>query len=183
MLIGLLVVAVVIVFALMMFMNQNGDTKEREGIVNSVLSKEAISVDFGDGKNSVVRFFGLNFAHETEMQDEKIDEFLQSNLLGSRLKFKPIEIANGGVIVAEVYTAAEEYINAIIIRQGLARWLPGEAGSDSRLMKAQEEAKSEQAGIWNQAVQELMKEKKRQTESDASFDGELEIGEEPKSEF
>lgn len=178
MLIGLIVVAVIVVLMAMMLMNKNGDVQDREGIVNSVLSKDSLSVDFGDGKNSVVRFFGLNFAHESEMQDENIDAFLQGHVLGSRLRFKTKEVANGGVIVAEIYTPAEEYINEVLIRQGLARWSPGEAGSDASLMKAQEEAKTLQAGVWNPAIQELMKGKTAQSEEE-----EFEMGEEPKSEY
>jgi endonuclease YncB( thermonuclease family) len=179
MLIPILIAAAIVVFAMMMFMNKKSETQEREGVVKSVLNKDALSVDFGDGNNTVVKFYGLAFPHESEMQDEKIDAFLHENLLGSRLKFKSKHIENGGVVVAAVYSLADEYINAAIARLGLARWTPSEASSDSELMNAQKEAKSTQAGVWNIAVQELMKEKRRQSEnsvdSEDGFDSEEDL--------
>ncbi|MCH6255501.1 thermonuclease family protein [Puniceicoccaceae bacterium K14] len=154
------------------FLNKKSETHDREGVVNSILSKDALSVDFGNGKNAVVKFFGISVAHESEMQDEKIDEFLQGSILGSRFKFKPQEVANGDVILAEVYTLADEYVNAIFVRQGLARWVPSQASNDSELLKAQEEAKSKQAGVWNLAIQELMKGKDQQSGAEESSDSE-----------
>lgn len=172
----IIVAAVVLVFA-MILMGKKSDAKNSEGLVNNILSKDALSVDFGDGKNTVVKFFGISVAHESEMQDEKINELLQGSLLGARLNFRAKGVANGDVIIAEVYTKADEYVNAILVRQGLARWIPSEAANDSELMKAQQDAKSKQAGVWNIAIQELMKEKSRQAEADLSGES-VEIREE-----
>ena len=64
-------------------------------------------------------------------------------------------VETGDILIAEIYSMADKYLNAILVRQGFGRWCPGEAANDRRISDAQETAQLHQQGVWNPAVQQL----------------------------
>jgi len=95
------------------------------------------------------------------MMDEKIFDFLYQQVKGQRVRVLPKRIDTGDIIMGAIYTLGEEYLNALMVKQGFARWSPSEAPDDRALAEAQEEAKAAQAGVWNPAVRSLVEEKMR----------------------
>ncbi len=157
----ILIVAAIAIVAIFFLLNNKGTSQEREGIVKEVLNKSAFVVEFDDQKPTVVKLHGVSPASENEMLDEKIFEYLYESVRGKQVKVKPVRVETGDVIIGGVYSLAGEYVNAILVKQGFARWLPSEAPDDQELAQAQAEAKSQQMGVWNPAVRQLMEEKMR----------------------
>lgn len=156
MLISLIFVAGVAIFAAFFLANRQVVPVEREGIVKEVLNKDAFSVEFDDGRPTIVRLYGLAMACESEMMGDKIFDLLNKEVRGGRVRVKPRRVLAGDVIVGEIHLLTGEYLNAIMIRQGFARWSASEAAEDRELAQAQETAKSEQLGVWNPAVRQLL---------------------------
>jgi len=149
------------IFVGFLLVNRNTQSREREGRIKSILDKAAFSIEFNDQPTMVVKLFGLTPASDNEMLDEKIHEFLDAHLQGQRVRIRPQKVVSGDMMVASLYTLAGEYINAVMVKQGFARWSPSEAANDRELMEAQEHAKSNQLGVWNPAVRQLMEERLR----------------------
>lgn len=135
--------------------NQKNEKQEREGVVKEVLNKDAFFIEFDDRRSNVVRLHGVKMASEREMLDDQIFEFLYSEVRGKRVRVKPHSVETGDILIAEIYSMADEYINAILVRQGFGRWCPREAASDRRISDAQETAQLHQQGVWNPTVQQL----------------------------
>ncbi len=159
-------------------MNQKNEQQEREGVVKEILNKDALFVEFDDKRANVVRLNGVNMASEKEMLDEQIFEFLHTEIRGKRVRVNPVRVDTGDVLVSEVYSLADEYLNAILVRQGFGRWSPSEAANDKRIADAQETAQLYQQGVWNPAVQQLMAEGARSDSEEAAEDPESELSEE-----
>ena len=157
----IIIVAAVAIIAIFFLLNNKGASQEKEGFVKEVLNKTAFVVEFEDQKPTVVKLHGITPASENEMLDDKIFEYLYENVRGKRVKVKPIRVETGDVIVGGIYLLSGEYVNAIMAQQGFARWSPSEAADDQAIAQAQEKAKSQQAGVWNPAVRQLMEEKMR----------------------
>ncbi len=79
---------------------------------------------------------------------------------------KPIRVDTGEILVSEIYSMADEYLNEILVRQGFARWNPSEAANDRRLSEAQEMAKIHDQGVWNPTVKRLAAEESPEADSD-----------------
>ncbi len=154
--IPILVVVALVIFVMYLLLSKNAAQPVREGIVKDVLKKDALAVDFGDGKSVVVKLFGIVPASDGEMLDEKIFAFLEENVRGQRVKIVVRESGTSDLLVGELYSMADEYVNAALVRHGFARWSPSEAGEDTALAKAQELATSEQLGVWNPAIRQLV---------------------------
>jgi len=75
---------------------------------------------------------------------------------------KALAGGSSGVMLAEVRTLAGEYVNAVLVRQGFARWSVKAASSDQELMEAQDLARKEQLGVWNPAIIQLVEDKRRE---------------------
>ncbi len=135
--------------------NQKNEKQEREGVVKEVLNKDAFFIEFDDRRSNVVRLHGVKMASEREMLDYQIFEFLHSEVRGKRVRVKPQSVETGDILIAEIYSMADEYLNAILVRQGFGRWCPGKAASDRRISDAQETARLHQQGVWNPTVQQL----------------------------
>ncbi len=120
-----------------------------------MLNKDAFFIEFDDRRSNVVRLHGVKMASEREMLDEQIFEFLYSEVRGKRVRVKPHFVETGDILIAEIYSMADEYLNAILVRQGFGRWLPSEAASDRRISDAQETAQLQQQVVWNPTVQQL----------------------------
>ncbi len=157
----IIIVAAVAIIAIFFLLNNKGASQEKEGFVKEVLNKTAFVVEFEDQKPTVVKLHGITPASENEMLDDKIFEYLYENVRGKRVKVKPVRVETGDVIVGGIYLLSGEYVNAIMAQQGFARWSPSEAANDQEIAQAQEKAKSQQAGVWNPAVRQLMEEKMR----------------------
>ena len=156
----IVLVALVLVVAYIL-MNKKDVEQEPEGFVKDILNKDALVMEFDDGKPTIVKFHGISLAADNEMLDEKIMELLQGALLGMRVMVKPKRVGAGDIVVAEVHTLGGEYVNAVLLQQGFARWSPMEAASDQELSEAQALAKGQQLGIWNPAVRQLVADKMR----------------------
>lgn len=165
MLFALLFIIVLAILAAYFVLNQKNETQERVGTVLEVLNKDALFVEFEDKRSNVVKLFGLHMATEREMLDEQIFNLLHSEVKGKRIRVKPVRVDTGEILVSEVYSMAGEYLNAILIRQGFARWNPSEAATDKRLSDAQETAQRNAHGVWNPTVQKLMSEGGRAEEA------------------
>ena len=124
----IVLVALVLVVAYIL-MNKKDVEQEREGFVKDILNKDALVMEFDDGKPTIVKFHGISLAADNEMLDEKIMELLQGALLGMRVMVKPKRVGAGDIVVAEVHTLGGEYVNAVLVQQGFARWSPMEAAS------------------------------------------------------
>ncbi len=161
MVISLIIFAGILILTIFLFLNKKNETGSREGFMREVLDKDVFVVEFDDQKATIVKFHGISMASENEMLDEQIFKFLQECVCGNRMVVNPKRIAIGDVIIGEIYSLSGEYLNAVMVRQGFARWVPSEAASDRFLMEAQEEAQKDQVGIWNPTVQRLMVEKSR----------------------
>ena len=135
--------------------NLKNEKQEREGVVKEVLNKDAFFIEFDDRRSNVVRLHGVKMASEREMLDEQIFDFLYSEIRGKRVRVKPHSVEMGDILIAEIYSMADEYLNAILVRQGFGRWIPSEAASDRRISDAQETAQLHQQGVWNPTVQQL----------------------------
>lgn len=162
-----------VIFIAYLLMNRKEVVQEREGIVKDILSKDALAVDFMEGRPTVVRFFGITLATDNEMLDDKIFAFYEEALREMPVRVKTQRVSAGDVVVGEVRTRAGEYINALLVRQGFARWAPGEAATDSLLMEAQELAKTEQLGVWNPAIRQLVEQRIRAASADALSDEDI----------
>ena len=92
---------------------------------------------------------------EREMLDDQIFEFLYSEVRGKLVCVKLHSVETGDILIAEIYSMADEYLNAILVRQVFGRWCPGKAANDRRISDAQETAQLHQQGVWNPAVQQL----------------------------
>jgi hypothetical protein len=169
---GMFIFLILIVGAafLAIFLTLNGKavSVEREGIVKEVLNKDAFVVQFEDAGPTIVRFHGISMASESEMMDDKIFDFLQTEVRGGRVLVKPKRVSTGDVIIGELHSMRGEYFNATMVRRGFARWSPSEAADDRELAEAQKEAKLEQLGVWNPAVRQLLVGRMRDQESEAS---------------
>lgn len=135
--------------------NQKNEKQEREGVVKKVLNKDAFFIEFDDRRSNVVRLHGVRMASEQEMLDDQIFDFLYSEIRGKRVRVKPNRVETGDILTAEIYSMADEYLNAILVRQGYGRWCPSEAASDKRISDAQKTAQLHQQGVWNPTVQQL----------------------------
>ncbi len=143
--------------------------------MKEILNKDALFVDFDDNRSNVVKLHGVSMATEKEMLDEQIFEFLHSEIRGKRVRVNPVRVDTGDILVSEVYSMADEYLNAILIRQGFGRWNPSEAANDKRMSDAQETAQIHLQGVWNPAVQTLMADDHREDhleEEDANSEDE-----------
>ncbi len=163
---ALLSIAALAVLAAYFVLNQKNETQERVGTVKEILNKDALFVDFDDRRSNVVKLFGLKMACEKEMLDEQIFDFLYTQLKGKRIRVKPIRVDTGEILVSEIYSMADEYLNEILVRQGFARWNPSEAANDRRLSEAQEMAKLHDQGVWNPTVKQLAAEGSHEADSD-----------------
>ena len=169
-----IIIAIALIILVIYFLlNRKAGEQEREGFVKEILKKDAIAVEFGDGHPAVVKLFGISPAAESEMLDEKIYGFFDENIRGTRVLVKPHSVGSGDVMVAEVRTLAGEYVNAVLVRHGFARWTPSEAANDTELAEAQELAKSEKLGVWNPAVQQLVEERRRKLAAEELTDEEI----------
>lgn len=162
MLLGLISLAALAILVAFFVLNQKIEKQVREGIVKEILNKDALFVEFDDRRSNVVKLSGLKMATEKEMLDEQIFEFLYREVRGQRVRVNPMRVDTGDILVSEIYSMADEYLNAILVRQGFARWNPLEAANDRRLSDAQETAKTHLQGVWNPAVQQLMAEYSRE---------------------
>ena len=142
--------------AIFLILNKKVVAVEREGVVKEVLNKDAFVVQFDDARPTIVRFFGISMASESEMLDDKIFEFLNDEIRGGRVLVKPKRVSTGDVIIGEIHSLLGEYFNATMVRRGLARWAPSEAPDDRDLAEAQKTAKLEQLGVWNPTVRQLL---------------------------
>ncbi len=156
----ILVVVAVAILAMYFFLNKKAEVKDREGVVRDILKKDALSIDFGNGRPVVVKLFGISPATEAEMLDEKIFAFLEESLRGHRVSVRPVVVASSDVMTAEVRTLAGEYVNAVLVRQGFARWQVSEASADSALAEAQQMAQAQQIGVWNPAIIQLLEDRR-----------------------
>lgn len=172
-----MIIAIVVVAAAILGMyfllNNKEENKDQEGVVKDILKKDAISVAFDDGRVSIVKFFGITLANENEMLDDKILAFFEDSLRGASVVVRAHSIGTGNVMVGEVRTQANEYVNAILVRQGFARWLPIDASADTELAEAQTQAQVDQVGVWNPAVRQLVEEKNRNQGANALTDEEI----------
>ncbi|MEC7906605.1 MAG: thermonuclease family protein [Verrucomicrobiota bacterium] len=155
MLVATLLVIGLALLAAYFVVNQKNEKREREGVVKKVLNKDAFFIEFEDRRSNVVRLHGVKMATEREMLDDQIFEFLYSEVRGKRVRVKSHSVETGDILIAEIYLMADEYLNAILVRQGFGRWCPGEAASDRRISDAQETAQLHQQGVWNPTVQQL----------------------------
>jgi len=161
MVLPVIAVAVIAIFVIFLLLNKKSGEQEREGLVKEVLNKDAFVVEFDEQKPTVVKFFGISIASENEMMDEKIFDFLYQHVRGQRVRVVPKRIDVGDIIMGAIHSSGGEYINALMVKQGFARWAPSESPNDRELAEAQEEAKANQAGVWNPAVRSLIEEKMR----------------------
>lgn len=166
----ILVVVAAVILVMYFLMTKKSESEDREGIVRDILKKDALSIDFGDGRPVVVKLFGVSPAVEGEMLDDKIFGFLDETLRGQRVHVKPVVVGSADVMSAEIRTMAGEYVNAVMVRQGFARWLVSEASGDGELGDAQQKAKMEQLGIWNPAIIQLLEDRRKGVEEGVSDD-------------
>ena len=134
--------------------NQNNERQERVGAVKEVLNKGAFFIEFDDRRSNVVRLHGGKMDSEREMLDDQIFEFLYSEVRGKLVCVKLHSAETGDILIAEIYSMADEYLNAILVRQGFGGWCPGKAANDRRISDAQT-AQLHHQGVWNPAVQQL----------------------------
>ena len=175
----IIIVAVVAIFVIFLLMNKKSTVQDREGIVKDVLNKDALLVEFVGQKPTIVKLNGLTPASESEMMDQQIFDFLGESVRGQKVLVKPIRVDVGNILVGGVYTLAGEYINAVMVQQGFARWAPSEAPNDRELMEAQRNAEEQKLGIWNPAVRQLVEEKMKQMASGELDESDLEDLEKP----
>ena len=161
MVLPIIIVAAIALLVILLLLNKKSVDQEREGFVKEILNKDAFVVEFGDQKPSVVKFFGISMAAENEMMDDKIFDFLNQRMVGQRVRVSPKRIDTGDIIMASIHTTGNEYVNALMVKQGFARWSPIEAPNDRELAEAHEHAKASQVGLWNPAVRSLIEEKMR----------------------
>ncbi|MDQ8201385.1 thermonuclease family protein [Pelagicoccus sp. SDUM812003] len=171
--IPILIVVGFVILAMYFLLNKNSEEDEREGVVRDVLSKDALSVDFGDGRSVVVKLHGIGLASDSEMLDEKIYSFFDENVRGQRITVKPRVVQSAELMSAELYSMGGEYINAILVRHGFARWIVSEAPGDAALTEAQEKAKMEMLGVWNPAVRQLAEDKMKAESKEGMSDDEI----------
>lgn len=172
-LVPIIVVVALIILVVYFLMNKKSDETDREGAVRAILKKDAISVDFGDGRPVVVKLHGIIPATEAEMLDDKIFAFLEESLRGKQVVVKPVLVESQEVMSAEVRTQAGEYVNAALVRIGFARWSASAAGSDKDIADAQTLAQTEQVGVWNPAIIQLIEDKKKSAESQEVTDDDI----------
>lgn len=156
MLMSLILFAGVAIFVIFHILNKEAAPVEREGVVKEVLNKDALVVKFDDSRPTIVRFYGISMASESEMLDDQIFEFLNNEMRGGRVLVKPKRVSTGDILIGKLYSMTGEYLNAFMVRQGFARWSPVEAADDRELAEAQKAAKLEQKGVWNPAVRQLL---------------------------
>lgn len=154
-------------------LNKKSEDHDREGVVKEILKKDAFAVDFGQGRSVVVKLFGISPAAEAEMLDDKIFEFLEGSLRGQQVKIKPVVVDSSDMMTAEMRTLGGEYVNAVLVRHGFARWLVSEASGDGELAEAQEKAKSEGLGVWNPAIIQLLEDRRNSSEGAQMSDDEV----------
>lgn len=135
--------------------NKKNERQECVGAVKEVLNKAAFFIEFDYRGSNVVRLHGVKIDSEREIPDDQIFEFLYSEVRGKRVCVKLHFVETGDNLIAEIYSMADEYLNAILVRQGFGRWCPGEAANDRRISDAQETAQLHQQGVWNPTVQQL----------------------------
>lgn len=161
----IIVLVAVVILVMYFVLNRSSEVKQREGLVKDILRKDALSIDFGDGRGVVVKLVGITPAAEAEMLDDKIFQLLNDTLRGHRVTVKPILVESADVMTAEVRTLGGEYVNAVLVRQGFARWHASEASGDSELAEAQQKAKAEQLGVWNPAIIQLLEDRRVSNET------------------
>lgn len=159
-LVPIIVVVALVILGMYFLLNKKPDEKDREGVVKDILKKDALAVDFGDGRTMVVKLFGISPATEAEMLDEKIFTFLEETLRGSRVSVKPVQVGSSEIMTAEVRTLSGEYVNAVLVRRGFARWQVSEASGDGAIGEAQQMAQAEQIGVWNPAIIQLLEDRR-----------------------
>ncbi|MBK1875650.1 thermonuclease family protein [Pelagicoccus mobilis] len=169
----ILVVVAAVILVMYFLMNKKSDDQEREGLVKDILQKDALAIDFGDGRRVVVRLSGLTPATEGEMLDEKIFQFLEETLRGQRVSVKPIVVDSPELMRAEVRTLGGEYVNAVMVRHGFARWNATEAAGDAELGEAQQMAQAEHLGVWNPAIIQLLEDRRKSAEGSELSDEEI----------
>jgi len=172
-LLPILIIVAAVILVMYFLMNKKSDDQEREGVVKDILQKDAFAIDFGDGRNVVVRTHGISPASEGEMLDDKIFQFLEETLRGQRVSVKPILVESPELMRAEIRTLGGEYVNAVLVRHGFARWNASMASGDSELGEAQQKAQAEQLGVWNPAIIQLLEDKRKTSESAELSDDEL----------
>lgn len=169
----IIVVVAVIILVMYFLLNKKSEVQDREGVVNDILKKDAFAVDFGEGRTVVVKLFGISPASEAEMLDDKIFSFLGETLQGQRVSVKPVVVESPDVMTAEIRTLAGEYVNAILVRHGFARWQASEASGDIEIAEAQQMAQAEQVGVWNPAIIQLLEDRRKSSESAGVSDEDL----------
>lgn len=160
-LVPILVIVAAAILVMYFLMNKKSDDQLREGLVKDILQKDALAVDFGNGRPVVVRLHGVSPATEGEMLDDKIFQFLEETLRGQRVGVKPVLVESAELMRGEVRTLGGEYVNAVMVRHGFARWNASEASGDSELGEAQQKARVEQLGVWNPAIIQLLEDKRK----------------------
>ena len=96
--------------------NQKNERQERVGAVKEVLNKDAFFIEFDDRRSNVVRLHGGKMDSEREMLDDQIFEFLYSEVRGKLVCAKLHSVETGDILIAEIYSMADEYLNAILVR-------------------------------------------------------------------
>ena len=171
--IPVVVIIFFVILAMYFLLNKNSDEQNKEGIVKDILQKDAFAIDFGEGRPVVVKLFGITPAGEGEMLDDKIFGFLRDSLLGHRVSVKPMSVVSAELMTAEVRTLAGEYLNAVLVRQGFARWQVGTASNDIEIADAQKTAQANQVGVWNPAIVHMLDDRRKSAESVVLSDEEI----------
>lgn len=156
----IIVIVAVAILGMYFLLNKKSEEKDKEGIVRDILKKDALVMDFGDGRRVVVKFFGISIASDGEMLDDKILSLLDDTIRGHRVNVKPVVVESPEIMSAEIRTLSGEYVNAMLVRQGFARWVASEASADSDLADAQMKAQAEQLGVWNPAIIQLLQDRR-----------------------
>lgn len=157
----ILFVVAIVILAMYFVLNKKSEDQDQEGVVKDVLKKDALAIDFGGGRAVVVKLFGITPATEAEMLDDKIFAFLEESLRGKRVTVKPVNVSSSELMSGEVRTLGGEYVNAILVRHGFARWQVSEASADGALGEAQQMAQTEKVGVWNPAIIQLLEDKRK----------------------
>lgn len=169
----ILILIALVILVIFFLINKKAPEEDREGVAREVLKKDAIAVDFGTGRTTVVKLFGITLAAESEMLDEKIYSYFEDNILGKHVKVRIRVETAPELISGQVYTMSGEYLNASLVRLGFARWSPSEAAADAALSEAQAAASAEQLGVWNPAIRQLAEERRRSKPVEEMSDDEI----------
>lgn len=172
-LVPILVIVAALILVMYFLMNKKSVDQDQEGVVKDILKKDALAIDFGGGRSVVVKLNGITPATEAEMLDDKIFQFLEESLRGQRVTVKPTLVESAELMRGEVRTLGGEYVNAVMVRHGFARWNASESSGDGELGDAQQMAQAEQLGVWNPAIIQLLEDKRNSSEGSELTDDEI----------